>query len=75
MHKIENGVEIELTPEEEAELIAEWEANKIANAPTYAQKRALAYPSFADQFDILYHQGFDAWKKTIQAIKNEHPKL
>ena len=41
---------------------------------TYAQERAQAYPSFADQFDLLYHGGYDAWKSAIQAVKEEFPK-
>lgn len=42
--------------------------------PTYQEQRALAYPSFADQFDALYHGGYDAWKATIAAVKEEFPK-
>jgi hypothetical protein len=44
------------------------------NALSYAQKRAVAYPSFADQFDLLYHGGYDAWKAAIDAVKQEYPK-
>lgn len=45
-----------------------------APALTYAQKRAAEYPSFADQFDLLYHGGVDAWKEAIQAVKDKYPK-
>lgn len=41
---------------------------------TYAQKRAAEYPSFADQFDLLYHGGYDAWKVAIDAVKVKYPK-
>jgi hypothetical protein len=41
---------------------------------TYAQERAQAYPSIEDQFDTLYHGGYDAWKAEIQAVKNQFPK-
>jgi hypothetical protein len=41
---------------------------------TYVEKRAMEYPTFADQFDILYHSGFDAWKAAIQAVKDKYPK-
>lgn len=44
------------------------------DANAYKEKRAKAYPSIADQLDILYHQGFDAWKSAIQAVKEEFPK-
>jgi hypothetical protein len=42
--------------------------------PTYAEKRAAEYPSFADQFDLLYHGGESAWKSAIQTIKDKYPK-
>lgn len=48
------------------------EAYVAANA--YKAQRAAEYPSFADQFDTLYHGGYDAWKAQIQAIKNKFPK-
>jgi len=44
------------------------------DANAYKEKRAKTYPSIADQLDILYHSGFDAWKSTIQAVKEEFPK-
>lgn len=40
----------------------------------YQRDRAKAYPSFADQFDTLYHGGYDAWKATIDEVKNKFPK-
>ena len=42
--------------------------------PTYSELRAAAYPSFADQFDTIFHGGLDAWKAEIQYIKNKYPK-
>lgn len=36
--------------------------------------RREAYPSFADQFDMLYHSGFEAWKASIEAVKTRYPK-
>lgn len=44
------------------------------DAHAYIAKRQQAYPSIADQLDILYHQGLDAWKSAIQAVKEEFPK-
>ena len=38
------------------------------------QLRAAAYPSFADQFDTIFHEGIDAWKAQIQAVKDRFPK-
>ena len=42
--------------------------------PTYQELRAAAYPSIADQLDKIYHEGIDAWKETISAVKAEYPK-
>jgi rhodanese-related sulfurtransferase len=44
------------------------------DANAYKEQRARAYPSFADQFDLLYHGGLDAWKAAIDAVKQEYPK-
>ena len=41
---------------------------------TYQELRAAAYPSFADQFDTIFHGGIDAWKAEIQVTKNKYPK-
>jgi hypothetical protein len=40
----------------------------------YKEQRAAAYPSIADQLDLLYHGGIDAWKAAITAVKEEFPK-
>ena len=40
----------------------------------YQRQRALEYPSYADQFDLLYHGGYDAWKAAIQEVKDKYPK-
>jgi len=44
------------------------------DANSYKDKRAKAYPSIADQLDTIYHEGIDAWKETISAVKAEYPK-
>jgi len=41
---------------------------------TYAERRAAAYPSIEDQLDNIYHNGIDAWKTDIKAIKDANPK-
>ena len=43
-------------------------------ANVYKEQRAAAYPSIADQLDLLYHGGMDAWKAAITAVKQEFPK-
>jgi len=42
--------------------------------PEYQRHREAAYPSIADQLDQIYHEGIDAWKETIAAVKAEYPK-
>jgi hypothetical protein len=44
------------------------------DAHAYIGKRQQAYPSIADQLDLIYHQGLDVWKSAIQAVKEEFPK-
>ena len=44
------------------------------DANAYKAQRAVAYPSMADQLDLLYHGGMDAWKAAITAVKEEFPK-
>lgn len=40
----------------------------------YQHQRAIAYPSIQDQLDILYHEGYDAWKEVIKEVKDRYPK-
>lgn len=42
---------------------------------TYAERRAASYPSIEDQLDNIYHNGIDAWKSNIKAIKDANPKV
>jgi hypothetical protein len=58
-----NKVEIDL------DAVATW-----VDPDTYKYQRSAEYPSFADQFDLLYHGGYDAWKAQIDEIKNKYPK-
>lgn len=60
--------------DEEADAIRAAKAQAAFDAMTYAEKRALAYPSITDQLDLLYHGGMDAWKAAITAVKEEYPK-
>ena len=48
--------------------------NAWVDPEAYKYQRAAEYPSFADQFDTLYHGGYDAWKAQIDAIKSKYPK-
>jgi hypothetical protein len=46
----------------------------LGDQATYADLRREEYPSYAEQFDILFHEGFDAWKAVIQSVKDQYPK-
>jgi len=37
-------------------------------------QRDRIYPSIEQQLDEIFHKGLDEWKKTIQAVKDKHPK-
>ena len=48
--------------------------NAELDKTAYIAKRQAEYPSFADQFDTIFHDGLDAWKAQIQAVKDKYPK-
>ena len=41
---------------------------------SYKSQRRAYYPFIEDQLDEIYHNGIDAWKATIKAIKDKYPK-
>jgi hypothetical protein len=49
--------------------------NAWVNPNAYKELRAAEYPSYADQFDTIFHEGIDAWKAQIQAVKDKYPKV
>ena len=51
-----------------SELQAEYDSKQ------YQRDRAVSYPSYADQLDLLYHQGIEGWKAEIQKVKDQFPK-
>jgi len=68
-------LDTEQTQPTEAEITAEVARLQAAyDAKAYSRSRATAYPSIADQLDQIYHEGLDAWKATILAVKEEFPK-
>ena len=40
----------------------------------YQRLRKKEYPTIENQLDLLYHQGYDGWKSTIDEVKNKYPK-
>jgi hypothetical protein len=60
MHKIVDGKQIELSPQEKDALEAEWKANDAAQAARlaahgYKHSRRQAYASQDDQLDMIWH--------------------
>lgn len=47
---------------------------EVESSVDYMHQRVKEYPSFAEQFDLLYHGGYDAWKQAIQSVKDKYPK-
>ena len=41
---------------------------------TYKYQRGMEYPSIEKQLDEIYHNGIDAWKAKIKAVKDKYPK-
>ena len=61
-----------VSEEEIVQKVAELEYQEEVNE--YQRQRAREYPSYADQFDQIFHEGVDAWKATIQVVKDKYPK-
>ena len=60
------------TEEELVQKAAELEYQEEVNE--YQRQRAAEYPSYADQFDQIFHEGIDAWKASILDVKRKYPK-
>ncbi len=72
--KLVDGETIELTEEENNQLITDQEAAQAAREATaWLDNRLKAYGNWSDQLDEMFHD-FDAWKARIQAVKNANPK-
>ena len=75
--ELNGGVVIEVWNSDQPQpTVAEIEA---ADAEWHLQNdhkiaRTSAYPPIAEQLDQIYHEGIDAWKETIAAVKAEYPK-
>ena len=77
---VRGGKDIEWLDEEQTQPSEEEIVQKVAELEyqdevnEYQRQRAAEYPSYADQFDKIFHEGVDAWKADIQAIKDKYPK-
>ena len=66
------GGQTKPTEEEVVQKIAELTYKE--EVEVYKEQRAAEYPSYADQFDQIFHDGIDAWKATILEVKRRYPK-
>jgi len=48
--------------------------DELSETILYKMNRSNEYPKIEEQLDKMYHDGFDAWKETIKAVKDAHPK-
>ena len=51
--------------------------NDVVPEPSYAQKRAAAYPALSEQLDLIYWDkinGTNLWQEKITEIKTKYPK-
>jgi len=78
LHKMVDGVRVEMAREEEALIRAEWAANEeVQKSTQYIELRKQAYPLVAEQLDMMYRDrvnGTNEWMNRIMAIKNKYPK-
>lgn len=71
MYKVVNGVRIKLT---ETEIQEQKKEGEKFLSSMYGQFRVEEYGPIGEQLDMIYHQGLDAWKAHIDAVKAKYPK-
>lgn len=82
MHKIVNGQQVELSKQEEEEMLQAWKAaDDYQLKYGYIEKRQFAYAKIADQLDMLWHAmdsgeipKSKAFYDAINTIKQKYPK-
>ena len=78
MHKVVNGVKVELIKEEIAFILKEEEEYRESRVGTeYLGGRIREYPPIEDQLDMLYKDkkdGTSTWFDLVVAIKRKYPK-
>ena len=75
LYKSVNGERIALADDEADIVRTQWAENDAKQqANQYKEDRLMQYPNWPDQLDQIFHEGIDAWKETIQAVKDANPK-
>lgn len=54
--------------------LAEKSVEIYYNKEVFAYREQRQYPPIPEQLDQIYHEGVDAWKASIKAIKEANPK-
>ena len=54
--------------------VAPTEAGKEYVANQYQRDRAVSYPSWQEQMDLIYHSGLDGLKAELKKTKDKYPK-
>ena len=70
-----NGKKVKFTAEEEtARDLEEAEWKKEYDANQYQRDRAVSYPSWQEQMDLIYHSGVAGLKAELKKTKDKYPK-
>ena len=70
----EDGSVVVLDDEGNNVEINETTVNNWVDPNAYKEQRAAEYPAWGEQLDNIYHNGIDAWKADIKAVKDKYPK-
>lgn len=58
----------------DAETIRASKLAAVNDARPWNEKRMVGYGGVGEQLDEIYHNGIDAWKAKIKAVKDANPK-
>ena len=73
--KVKSDTEMYAWDKEGKEIELDLDAiNNWVDPEAYKEKRLAEYPSWNEQLDNIYHNGVNAWKADIKAIKDKYPK-
>ena len=63
------------TPPKDSEIDAELKRLQAEyDANQYQRERAVSYPSWQEQMDLLYHSGVEGLKAELKKTKDKYPK-
>ena len=81
LYWLDVGQNIDLIPascveisDSDAETIRASKLAAVNDARPWNEKRQAGYGFVAEQLDEIYHNGIDAWKAKIKAVKDANPK-